>query len=142
MVRISGLSWSKVPRFVKVVLVLQAVVIVGLSVWMYKEYASNAYLQTYLFSLFQGKGSIIAVLGLGGLLGTALVGILLKAGNILGEIENLSEKVQRQTGATQVRAETPMTMPVLKVVVAEPVDEIGRLHRSLQRWNEKSKPHQ
>ena len=142
MVRTSGLSWSKVPRFVKVVLVLQGVVIVGLSVWMYKEYASNAYLQTYLFSLFQGKGSIIAVLGLGGLLGTALVGILLKAGNILGEIENLSEKVQHQTGVTQARAETPMIMPVLKVVVAEPVDEIGRLHRSLQRWNEKSKQHQ
>jgi len=142
MVRIGGLSWSEVPRFVKVVLVLQAAVIVGLSVWMYKEYASNAYLQTYLFSLFQGKGSIIAVLGLGGLLGTALVGILLKAGNILGEIENLSEKVQRQTGVTQTPAETPMIMPVLKVVVAEPVDEIGRLHRSLRRWNEKSKQHQ
>ncbi len=142
MVRTSGLSWSKVPRFVKVVLLLQAVVIVGLSVWMYKEYASNAYLQTYLFSLFQGKGSIIAVLGLGGLLGTALVGILLKAGNILGEIENLSEKVQRQTDATQTPAETPMIMPVLKVVVAEPVDEIGRLHRSLQRWNKKSKQQQ
>jgi hypothetical protein len=142
MVRTSGLFWSKVPRFVKIVLALQAAVIVGLSVWMYKEYSSNAYLQTYLFSLFQGKGSIIAVLGLGGLLGTALVGILLKAGNILGEIENLSEKVQRQTGVTQTRAETPMIMPVLKVVVAEPVDEIGRLHRSLQRWNEKSKQHQ
>jgi len=142
MVRTSGLSWSEVPRFVKVVLALQAGVIVGLSVWMYKEYSSNAYLQTYLFSLFQGRGSIIAVLGLGGLLGTALVGILLKAGNILGEIENLSEKVQHQTGVTQARTETPMIMPVLKVVVAEPVDEIGRLHRSLQRWNEKSKQHQ
>jgi hypothetical protein len=142
MVRTSGLSWKEVPRFVKVVLALQAGVIVGLSVWMYKEYSSNAYLQTYLFSLFQGRGSIIAVLGLGGLLGTALVGILLKAGNILGEIENLSEKVQHQTGVTQARTETPMIMPVLKVVVAEPVDEIGRLHRSLQRWNEKSKQHQ
>jgi len=141
MVRTSGLSWSEVPRFVKVVLALQAGVIVGLSVWMYKEYSSNAYLQTYLFSLFQGRGSIIAVLGLGGLLGTALVGILLKAGNILGEIENLSEKVQHQTGVTQARTETPMIMPVLKVVVAEPVDEIGRLHHSLQRWNEKSKQH-
>ena len=142
MVRTSGLSWKEVPRFVKVVLALQAGVIVGLSVWMYKEYSSNAYLQTYLFSLFQGRGSIIAVLGLGGLLGTALVGILLKAGNILGEIENLSEKVQHQTGVTQARTETPMIMPVLKVVVAEPVDEIGRLHRSLQRWNEKSKQRQ
>jgi hypothetical protein len=43
----------------------------------------------------------------GGLLGTALVGILLKAGNILGEIENLTKKVQHQTGVTQARAESP-----------------------------------
>ncbi len=43
---------------------------------------------------------MIAVLGLGGLLGTALLGILLKAGNILGEIEHLSEKVGDRTDAT------------------------------------------
>ena len=82
---------------------------------------------------------MIAVLGLGGLLGTALLGILLKAGDILGEIEHLSEKVGDRTDVTQAGVERSMTMPVLKVVVAEPVDEIGRLHRSLQRWNERSK---
>jgi len=85
---------------------------------------------------------MIAVLGHGGLLGTALLGILLKAGDILGEIEHLSEKVGDRTDVTQAGTERSMTMPVLKVVVAEPVDEIGRLHRSLQRWNKKSKQQQ
>ncbi len=139
MVRVMGSSWGNASRFVKVVLLFQAAVIVGLSVWIYSEYVNNPYLQIYLLSLFQGKGSMIAVLGLGGLIGTALLGILLKAGNILGEIEHLSEKVGDRTDVAQAGAERSMTMPVLKVVVAEPVDEVGRLHRSLQRWNERSK---
>jgi hypothetical protein len=137
-----GSSWGNAAGFVKVVLLFQAAVIIGLSVWMYSEYVNNPYLQTYLLTLFQGKGSMIAVLGLGGLLGTALLGILLKAGDILGEIEHLSEKVGDRTDVTQAGTERSMTMPVLKVVVAEPVDEIGRLHRSLQRWNKKSKRQQ
>jgi hypothetical protein len=123
---------------VKGVLVLQAAIIVGLSVWMYNEYVSNQYLQTYLLGLFQGKGSLIAVLGFGGLVVTALAGILLKAGNILGEIEHLSEKAEIPNVGTAAR-EKPTTMLVLKVVEAEPVDEVGRLHRSLRRWNERSK---
>src|SRR3989442_9544263 len=88
-----GRSWRDTPRFVRIVLVLQALVIAGLSAWIYNEYVNNQYLQMYLFSLFQGRGSVIAVIGFGGLLGTALIGILLKAGNIFGVIENLSEKV-------------------------------------------------
>jgi len=133
-----GRSRRGVSLLVKGVLVLQAAIIVGLSVWMYNEYVSNQYLQTYLFSLFQGKGSLIAVLGFGGLVVTALVGILMKAGNILGEIEHLSEKVEIPNVGTAAR-EKPTTMSVLKVVEAEPVDEVGRLHRSLRRWNERSK---
>ncbi len=105
---------------------------------MYNEYVSNPYLQTYLLGLFQGKGSLIAVLGFGGLIGTVLVGILLRAGSILGQIENLSEKVENKNiDKAGMRKST--TMPVLKVVDPEPVDEIGRLHRSLRRWNEQSK---
>ncbi|TMI12023.1 hypothetical protein E6H33_11150 [Candidatus Bathyarchaeota archaeon] len=118
---------------------VQTAIIVGLSVWMYNEYVSNLYLQTYLASRLQGTGSIIGVMGLGGLVAMVLVGILLKAGNILGDIDHLSERVEDQTDVAQARLETSMTMPVLKVAEAEPVDEISRLHRSLRRWNERSK---
>jgi len=115
------------------------VVIVGLSVWMYNEYVNNPYLQVYVLSMFQGIGSMVAVLGLGGILGTALLGILLKAGNILGEIQGLSETVGDRTDLIQVRPQRSMSMPVLQVKETEPVDEIGRLHSSLRRWNERSK---
>jgi len=124
---------------VKVLLAFQSVVIVGLSVWMYNEYVNNPYLQVYVLSMFQGIGSMVAVLGFGGILGTALLGILLKAGNILGEIQGLSETVGDRTDLIQVRPQRSMSMPVLQVKETEPVDEIGRLHSSLRRWNERSK---
>src|SRR5947209_19557089 len=123
-----GRSWRDTPKFVKIVLLLQATVIVGLSAWIYNEYMNNQYLQMYLFSLFQGKGSVIAIIGFGGLLGTAFIGILLKAGNILGEIEHLSEKVEDRTVVTPTRSERPTLMPVLQINQAEPVAEIAQLN--------------
>lgn len=139
MVRVMGRSFEGIPGFVKVLLAFQSVVIVGLSVWMYNEYVNNPYLQVYVLSMFQGIGSMVAVLGFGGILGTALLGILLKAGNILGEIQGLSETVGDRTDLIQVRPQRSMSMPVLQVKETEPVDEIGRLHSSLRRWNERSK---
>ncbi len=81
MVRVIERSWSSIPGFAKILLVIQAITIAVLSGWLYNEYVNNQYLQIYLFSLFQGKGSFLAVIGFGGLIGTALVGLLLKAGN-------------------------------------------------------------
>jgi hypothetical protein len=125
-----------IPGFAKVVMILQAAVIVGLSAWIYNEYVNNQYLQTYLISLFQGKGSMIAFLGLGGLLVTALGGILLKAGNILGDIEHLSKGVEDRIDVTKSHPEMPTLMPVLRIVEVESIDEVERFHRSLRKWNE------
>jgi hypothetical protein len=106
---------------------------------MYNEYVSNSYLRTYLASLLQRTGSIISVISLGGLIAIVLVGILLKAGSVLGDIEHLSEGVGDQADAPKAGQDRPVPMPVLKVVEPEPADEISRLHRSLRRWNERSK---
>src|SRR5437899_6002427 len=129
-----GRSWRDTPRFVRIVLILQAMIIVGLSAWIYNEYVNNQYLQMYLFSLFQGRGSVIAVVGFGGLLGTALIGIFLKAGNILGEIEHLSEKVEDRTVVTPTRSDRLTVKLVLQIKQADSVDEISRIHKSLLRW--------
>ncbi len=138
MVGVTGRSWSSVPGFAKILLIVQGIVIVGLSSWIYNEYVNNQYLQLYLFGLFDGKGSLFAIIGLGGLVGTALIGILLKAGNILGEIEHLSEKVGTGTDVKTVTHAKPAAMLVLKIARPESRDEIGRLHGSLQRWKERS----
>ena len=138
MVRVTGRSWSNVPGFAKILLVIQAITIAVLSGWLYNEYVNNLYLQVYLFSLFQGRGSFLAVIGFGGLVGTALVGLLLKAGNILGEIEHLSEKVGNGTDTNTATVSRSAQMPVLKVANREPRTEIGKLHGSMQRWKERS----
>ena len=69
MVRVIERSWSSIPGFVKILLVIQAITIVVLSGWIYNEYVNNQYLQVYMLSLFQGKGSFFAIVGFGGLLG-------------------------------------------------------------------------
>ena len=138
MVRVTGRSWSSVPGFAKILLIVQGIVIVGLSSWIYNEYINNQYLQLYLFGLFDGKGSLFAIIGLGGLVGTALIGILLKAGNILGEIEHLSETVGNGTDTNTATVSRSAQMPVLKVANHEPRTEIGRLHGSMKRWKERS----
>jgi len=137
-VRVIGRSWSIVPGFAKVLLVVQAIVIVSLSAWIYNEYVNNQYLQVYMFSLFEGQGPILATLGVGGVVGTALIGILLKAGNVLGEIEHLSEKVGNGTDTNRATVLSSAQMPVLKIANREPRTEIGQLHGSMQRWKERS----
>jgi hypothetical protein len=136
-VRVIGRFWSNVPGFARILLIVQAIVIVALSAWLYNEYVNNRYLQGYLFSLLDGKGPMLAILGIGGVIGTALIGILLKAGNVLGEIENLSEKVETESyfDAPVLRS---AEMPVLRIANREPRDEIGRLHGSMRRWKERS----
>ncbi len=138
MVRVVGRSWSSVPGFAKILLVIQAIVIVVLSGWIYNEYMYNQYLQAYLFGLFQGRGSLLAVIGFGGLVGAVLVGILLRAGNVLGEIEHLSEKAGSGNGASTAMVQGSAQMPVLEIANREPRTEIGELHGSLQRWKERS----
>lgn len=138
MVQIIGRSWSSIPVFARVLLIIQAVVIVGLATWIYNEYLNNQYLQGYMFSLLDGKGPMLATLGIGGVVGTALIGILLKAGNVLGEIESLSEKVETKSyvNSTIVQDSTPM--PVLRIASREPRDEIGQLHGYMRRWKDRS----
>jgi hypothetical protein len=131
-------SRANVSRLTKSLLFVQSLIIVALSIWLYREYLNNQYFQTYLAGVFQGQGSIVAILGLGGLLAIGMVGILLKAGNIMGEIEHLSSKIEDQTGTVQA-VESPSPMPVLEVVDPHSIDDIGRIHGSMRRWNDRSK---
>ncbi|HEV2119179.1 MAG TPA: hypothetical protein VGS11_03585 [Candidatus Bathyarchaeia archaeon] len=130
--------WSSVPGFARILLAVQAIVIVGLAGWVYNEYLNNQYLQVYMYGLLAGRESMLAIVGFGGLVGTALIGILLKAGNILGEIEHLSEKVEAGSDMKTVGVQESSPMPVLKIARPETRDEIGQLHGSMQRWKKRS----
>lgn len=132
-------SRTNLSTLTKSILFVQSVVIVALSTWLYTEYLSNQYLQTYLVKVFQGTGSLFAMLGLGGILALGLVGTLLKARNIMGEIEQLSSKIEDQTGTNPI-VEALSPMPVLELVDSHPTDDIGRIHGSMRRWIERSRP--
>ena len=132
-------SWSNLSRLTKCLLVSQSVIIIGLSVWLYNEYRNNQYLQSYLARALQGQGSIIALVGLGGILAVGFVGILLKAGNILGEIEEISSDVKQRSSSAPLIDPPKQSMPVLERVDPQPTDEISRIHGSMRRWNERSR---
>ena len=46
--------WKSIPRFAKLIILLQAIVILFLSFWIYQEYLNNTYLQRYVNGYFQG----------------------------------------------------------------------------------------
>ena len=62
-----------VPGFAKAVMLLQMLVIVLLSSWIFEEYLNNIYLQAYVNDVIQADGALIAILiivsGLGAALG-------------------------------------------------------------------------
>jgi len=128
----------EIPGFAKTLLVVQAIIIVGLSGWIYNEYVNNQYLQMYMLSLFGGQAPILTIIGVGGVVGTALIGILLKAGNVVREIEHLSENVGAASDTNTGMVLSSAQRPVLEIANREPRTEIGRLHGSLQRWKERS----
>ena len=138
MVHDNSPSRAHVSRLVKLFLIAQLVIITSLSFWLYNEYLDNQYLGTYLKGVFQRQGSMFAMLGLGGILAIGFVGLLLKAGNIMGEIEHLQPKIEAPE-STVLTADESSPMPVLKVVDPQSRDNLSMIHSSMRRWNEQSK---
>ena len=53
--------WERIPGFVKILILLQTVIILFMSFWIYQEYLNNPFLQTYVNGYFQG-GSLDAII--------------------------------------------------------------------------------
>lgn len=134
----SSASRPRVSRLFKFLLLAQLVIITALSIWLYNEYLYNQYLESYLANVFQRQGSMVAMLGLGGILAVGFVGILLKAGSIIGEIEHLQSKSEAPVVTVSVENESP-SMPLLEVVDPQSRDDVNTIHSSMRRWNERSK---
>jgi hypothetical protein len=78
-------------------MLLQMLVIVFLSSWIYEEYLNNIYLQSYVNDVIQADGSLIAILVIVSTLGLA-VGLL-----------KVLKSTHRQIGAIVNQPQTPMT---------------------------------
>jgi hypothetical protein len=85
-----------VPGFAKMIMLLQMLVIVFLSSWIYEEYLNNIYLQSYVNDVIQADGSLIAILVIVSTLGLA-VGLL-----------KVLKSTHRQIGAIVNQPQAPM----------------------------------
>ncbi len=72
---IEGSESQGLPGSAKLVMVLQTIIIVFLTFWVYQEYLNNLYLQDYLNGYVQTNGLTIAVLGSVGVFVTVSVGL-------------------------------------------------------------------
>jgi hypothetical protein len=55
-----GSVWKSIPRFAKIIMLLQTLLILFLSFWLYEEYLNNSYFQAYVNGVLQG-GAFTAV---------------------------------------------------------------------------------
>lgn len=90
-----------VPGFAKIIMLLQMLVIVFLSSWIYEEYLNNIYLQAYVNDVVQADGSLIAIIVVIGGLGMAL------------GLFKVLKSTHRQIGALVNQPQSPTTAPVM-----------------------------
>jgi hypothetical protein len=50
-----GSVWKGIPRFAKIIMLLQTLVVLFLSFWLYEEYLNNSYFQAYVNGILQGS---------------------------------------------------------------------------------------
>jgi hypothetical protein len=55
-----GSVWKSIPRFAKIIMLLQTLVIMFLSFWLYEEYLNNSHFQAYVNGVLQG-GAFTAI---------------------------------------------------------------------------------
>jgi hypothetical protein len=65
--------WKGTPRPVKILVLLQTVIIVSLSFWIYEEYLNNQYLQKYVNGSLGGSLFSIILVAIGSFTGVVLV---------------------------------------------------------------------
>ena len=65
--------WKSTPRPVKILVLVQTLIILSLSFWIYEEYLNNQYLQRYVNGSFQSSLSALVLVSIGSFAMVALV---------------------------------------------------------------------
>jgi hypothetical protein len=65
--------WKSTPRPVKILVLVQTLIILSLSFWIYEEYLNNQYLQRYVNGSFESSLSAIILVSIGAFAIVALV---------------------------------------------------------------------
>ena len=131
-------DWERIPGFVKILILLEAIIILFMSFWIYQEYLNNPFLQTYVSGYFQG-GSIAAIIlisiGSFGTVATALYAKLRGARRQLEGIrsrERVGSDGSRPIRGLDTRTEEHLiemirkTTPIINSGTADPMPTLRR----------------
>ncbi len=88
-----------VPGFAKAIMLLQTLVILLLSSWIFEEYLNNIYLQAYVNEMIQAEGSLIAIL-------VIACGLVVSVGLL-----KVLKSTHRQIGALVSQPQAPTPTP-------------------------------
>jgi uncharacterized protein YqgC (DUF456 family) len=82
-------SFSQVPRYAKVIIVFQTMVILFYVFWTYEEYVNNQYFQNYLNNSLQGGAFGIIAISTVGIFSAIASGLFMKLHNTRKELESI-----------------------------------------------------
>src|SRR3989442_4004909 len=99
--------WKSIPGFAKILILIQFLVILFMSFWIYEEYLNNSYLQSYLNGNLQGVSFTAIVLISIGLFTIVAVALYAKLRGPRREMEGIlsTEKIGTQGGRIAVPAD-------------------------------------
>src|SRR5205807_9170657 len=81
--------WNSIPGFAKILILLQFLVILFMSFWIYQEYVNNVYLQSYVNFNLQGASFTAIVLISIGLFTIVAVALYAKLQSTRKELEGI-----------------------------------------------------
>jgi len=90
--------WKSIPGFAKIIILLQTVVILFLSFWIYQEYLNNSYLQAYLTGNLQGISFTGIVLISIGLFTIVAIALYARLRSTRKELEGITSSETFRTG--------------------------------------------
>jgi hypothetical protein len=82
-------SFSHVPRYAKVVMIFQSMVILFYVFWTYEEYVNNQYFQNYVNSSLQGGSFGIIAISTVGIFSALASGLFMKLHSTRKELESI-----------------------------------------------------
>ena len=110
--------WKSIPGFAKVLILVQFLVILFMSFWIYEEYLNNSYLQAYLNGNLQGVSFTATVLISIGLFTLVAVALYAKLRRTRRELEGIlsSEKVGTDGGRIGGRVDAGAEQHVIEMI--------------------------
>ena len=93
--------WERIPGFVKILILLQTLIILFMSFWIYQEYVNNPFLQTYVNGYFRSSLAAIILISVGSS-GTLAAALYAKLRGARKELEGIRSRERVGSDGSQL----------------------------------------